>query len=242
MTFTALCPGVVTEPSRKESITYNNLQKDKAVILLSGGLDSTSLLYYMLDKGYDCYPLTILYGQKHSKEVIAARNICEVAGLIKKWKMLDLSILGNLLPSSLTGTGQIPEGYYKQDNMSLTVVPGRNLILLAIAAGYAQGLEAQIVAYAAHSGDHFIYPDCRPEFIKAAGEAIKVGYGIELQTPFSNIDKGEIVKIGSELEVPYYMTWTCYNGRDKHCGKCGSCTERKEAFVKAEVIDPTVYE
>lgn len=231
----------VQEQVRPEVILPEKKQ-DKAVILLSGGIDSTTLLYYMIDKGYDCYPLTILYGQRHDKEVISARNISEACGLIKRWKLVDLGQLGSLLPSSLTGQGDIPEGHYQAESMKQTVVPGRNLIFLAVAAGYAEGLGAKVVAYAAHSGDHFIYPDCRPEFIKAAAEAVKLGYEVELHTPFSNIDKGEIVKIGAELKVPYWMTWTCYNRRDKHCGLCGSCTERKEAFIKAGVEDPTKYE
>jgi len=217
-------------------------KRDKAVILLSGGLDSTTLLYYMISQGYDCYPLSISYGQKHKKEVVAARNISEACGLIKSWKVINLDMLGNLLPSALTSSDEVPEGHYQEESMKQTVVPGRNLIFLAIAAGYAEGLEAKVVAYAAHAGDHYIYPDCRPEFVKAAREAIKIGYDTDLLTPFINIDKGEVVKIGTQLKVPYYMTWTCYNGGDKHCGRCGACNERKEAFIKAGIEDPTKYE
>jgi 7-cyano-7-deazaguanine synthase len=214
----------------------------KAVVLLSGGLDSATLLYFMVSQGYICYPLTILYGQTHSKEVVASRNICEQLHLVDRLKILDLSCLRALLPSALTNSGIIPEGKYDSPSMAQTVVPGRNLIFLAIAAGYAEGLKAKFVAYAAHSGDHFIYPDCRPEFIEAADSAIFRGYGITVLTPFSSMDKGDIVKLGTKLKVPYWMTWTCYKGKERHCGKCGACDERKDAFIKAGVKDPTIYE
>lgn len=218
------------------------VERTKTVVLLSGGLDSSTLLYYLISEGHDCYPLTILYGQKHSKEMLAARNICEQLHLVKRLKILDLACLRSLLPSSLTTDTPVPEGKYDEPSMSQTVVPGRNLIFLAIAAGYAEGLGAKYVAYAAHAGDHFIYPDCRPEFIRAADFAIFSGYGVKVLTHFSLMDKGDIVKLGTKLEVPYWMTWTCYQGREKHCGKCGACDERKEAFAKAGVQDLTLYE
>jgi len=213
----------------------------KVVVLLSGGMDSTTLLYFLRNSGFDCFPLTISYGQSHAKEILAARNVCEKLGLILSWKLVNMDCLKTLLPSALTGVGKVPEGQYDDSSMSQTVVPGRNLIFLAVAAGYAQGLGAGGVAYAAHSGDHSIYPDCRPEFIQSAAEAVRLGYEIDLLTPFSGIDKTEMVRIGSKLEVPYWMTWSCYVGGEYHCGKCGTCDERKDAFVKAGVSDPTVY-
>ena len=221
-----------------------------SVILLSGGLDSSVLLYKMAKEG-TVYPITINYGQKHSKEISAARNICESLGkdMLQRWKYVDLSVLRSLLPSALTETDKkIPEGHYEDESMKATVVPNRNMILLSVAAGYAQGLGVKTVAYAAHSGDHAIYPDCRPEFIYELKLAIASatgwlsGEGVVLLSPFSSMTKAEVVLLGSELRVPLSMTWSCYNGREKHCRKCGTCVERQEAFRLARVKDPTEYE
>lgn len=223
----------------------------KAVVLLSGGIDSSTLLYKMVDSGYDCYPLTISYGQRHQKEILAARNISEALGIVKDWEYVDLSILRTLLPSSLTGVGDIPEGHYADESMKSTVVPNRNMILLSVAAGYAQGLGADTVAYAPHMGDHAIYPDCRPEFVESVKKTIKLGTGwtidegIHLKTPFVSMTKADIVKLGSSFYSPplfYEDTWSCYKGGKLHCGLCGTCVERKEAFKLAGVHDPTKYE
>lgn len=218
----------------------------KVVVLLSGGVDSSTLLYKLIEEGNKCYPLTISYGQRHNKEVMAARNISEALGIVKDWKYVDLSILKALLPSSLTGVGEIPEGHYADESMKSTVVPNRNMILLSIAAGYAQGISAEIVAYAPHMGDHPIYPDCRPEFVESVRETISLGTGwdydgVRLIAPFSAMTKADIVKLGHELKVPYSLTWSCYKGEEEHCGKCGTCTERAEAFKLAGVLDLTRY-
>ncbi len=218
---------------------------DRVVVLFSGGLDSTVLLYSLMPD-YGCYPLTMNYGQRHSKEVTSARNICEGLGIIKKWKLVDLSMLRNLLPSALTGIGDIPEGHYADESMKSTVVPNRNMILLAIAAGYAQGIGAN-VAYGAHKGDHPIYPDCRPEFIESVGKTISLGTGwnydgVVLRTPFVDSTKADLVRLGSKLGVPFGLTWSCYKGGEKHCGLCGTCSERKESFQLAGIEDPTKYE
>lgn len=215
---------------------------EKAVVLLSGGLDSTTLAYYLVKLGYEIWPLSINYGQTHKKEIVAARNICEDMGIVSRQKIVNLDVLKNILPSTLTGVGAIPEGIYNEPSMSQTVVPGRNLIFLAVAAGYAQGIGATTVAYAAHAGDHFIYPDCRPEFAYAAADAIKRGYDIDLLFPFMQKTKSDIVKLGISLNVPYWKTWSCYKGGDLHCGKCGTCDERKKAFTEAGVKDSTEYE
>lgn len=184
--------------------------KEKCVTLLSGGMDSATLMYSLLEK-YDVWPITIVYGQRHQKEVTAARNLCEAVSkeMVQRWKYVDLSVLRNLLPSTLTGNGDIPEGLYDAPSMSQTVVPGRNLILLAVAGGYANGIGARFLAYGAHSGDHFIYKDCRPEFVEAAGLALERGYGVELIAPFSEMDKGDIAILGRKLNVPYKLSWTC---------------------------------
>jgi 7-cyano-7-deazaguanine synthase len=156
---------------------------------------------------------------------------------------VDLESLGRILPSTLTGEGEIPEGHYAAEVMKQTVVPNRNMILLAIAAGYAEGLGAGFVAYAAHAGDHYIYPDCRPEFVEAVRSAIQLATEtrVQLLTPFLYWYKKDIVSWGKELGVPWKLTWSCYKGGEKHCGKCGTCIERKEAFILAGVDDPTEY-
>ncbi len=216
----------------------------KCVVLLSGGLDSTVLLYSLVNE-YECYPLTIDYGQLHSKECIAARNVCEARdhNLLLRYRYLDLRVLQTLLPSSLTGVGEVPEGRYDEESMKSTVVPGRNLIFLAIAAGYAEGIAAQAVAYAAHSEDHYLYPDCRPVFVSEARTAIMASTDrkVVLHTPFLGATKADIIKLGQKFTVPFGMTWSCYKGGAKHCGVCGTCVERREAFVKACVPDPTEY-
>lgn len=221
---------------------------DKAVVLLSGGLDSTVLLYSLLEK-YECFPLTINYGQRHSKEISAAKAVCEACSkdLLERWKFVDLGALKNFLPSTLTGAGEVPEGHYADPVMKQTIVPGRNMILLAISAGYAQGIDAKYVAYAAHAGDHPIYPDCRPEFIDSVRNTISLGTGwkhdgVYLLAPFVNKTKADVVKLGAKLCVPFQLTYSCYKGEKKHCRKCGTCVERAEAFRLAGVLDPTEYE
>ena len=210
----------------------------KAVVLSSGGLDSSTLLYVMAERGLELFPLSILYGQRHDKEIFAAREIALSLNLDSR--LVDLGVLRELLPSALTGNGNIPEGHYEAANMSQTVVPGRNLIFLSVATGYAEGLGATVVAYAAHSGDHEIYPDCRLEFVKSAQATIELGYGINLLAPFINLTKADIVKEGLRLGVPYRHTWSCYNGKERPCLKCGTCIERTEAFLLNDVKDPAL--
>ncbi len=218
----------------------------KVVVLLSGGLDSSTLLYQKVKQGNDVYPISFNYGQKHRKELIAARNICESLGeeMLLRYKGVDLTSVGKLLPSALTGVGEVPNGHYEDESMKATVVPNRNMILLSIAAGYAQGIGAKFVSYAAHSGDHAIYPDCRPEFFNSCGETIDLATGgaVRLEAPFIKMTKADIVRLGTELKVPYFMTWSCYQGGDKHCGLCGTDIERRLAFIEANVKDPTEYE
>ena len=220
-----------------------------SVVLLSGGLDSSTLLYLMAQEG-DVYPITINYGQKHIREIIAARNICESLGqkVLLRWKNVDLGVLQSLLPSALTdGAKKIPEGHYEDESMKATVVPNRNMILLSIAAGYAQGIGVKLVAYAAHAGDHAIYPDCRPVFIRSIAETISLGTGwsndgVQLRAPFQFKSKAQVVMEGARLKVPFEATWSCYKGEAKHCAKCGTCVERRESFKLAGITDPTEYE
>ena len=219
----------------------------KVVVLHSGGLDSSVLLYSMVKKGHDCYPLTIAYGQRHKKEIIYALKISHSLGISERHKVLDLSVIGELLPSTLTGKGEIPNGHYEDESMKSTVVPNRNMILLAIAGGYAQGIDAKLLAYAAHTGDHAIYPDCRPEFIDSVDRTIRLGTGwtessgVSILAPFMYVSKADVVTEGKRYGVPFELTWSCYKGLDLHCGTCGTCVERKEAFKLARVEDPTLY-
>lgn len=219
----------------------------KCVVLHSGGMDSSTLLYDLARK-YECYPLSVEYGQRHRKEVMAARNVCEARdhNLLLRWRVVHMDAVKGLLPSSLTGVGEIPHGHYQSESMKSTVVPNRNMILLALAAGYAQGLGAEYIGYAAHAGDHAIYPDCRPEFFEACRVAIRLGTGwndegVELLAPYIHDTKADICAKGAKLNVPFALTWSCYEGNDIHCGVCGTCTERREAFELAGVYDPTRY-
>jgi 7-cyano-7-deazaguanine synthase len=216
---------------------------EKAVCLLSGGLDS-SVLLYSLALGYECYPLTVYYGQRHMREVVAARNVCEALNkeVLLRWKSVNLRTLQPLLPSALTFFGEIPEGHYNEPSMKQTVVPNRNMILLSVAAGYAEGIGAGFVAYAVHTEDHYIYPDCRPEFVESAARTIKLATDgkVKLIAPFAYLTKVEIVKLGNKLGVPFERTWSCYKGGERPCLRCGTCVERAEAFSKAGLEDPLV--
>ncbi len=217
--------------------------KGKVVLVYSGGLDSTVLLYHLIDLGYEVKCLIFNYGQRHNKEVILASTISHLLNI--KYDIVDLSSMSYLINnSSQTGTHiDVPHGYYEQENMKLTVVPNRNMIILSIAIGHAINIGYDKVAYGAHTAGHYIYPDCQPEFINAMREASSrcdEKY-IRIFTPFDDFDKGAIVKLGIKLNVPFEFTWTCYEGKDTACGKCGSCRERLEAFKKNNLTDPLVY-
>ena len=215
----------------------------KAIVILSGGMDSTTLLYDVINQEYDVYALSFNYNQKHKKELEAATETCRHLGI--PHKIMDLSILNELAPSSLTrDEWEVPEGHYADENMKETVVPNRNMVMLSLATSYAISMNAKKLFYGAHSGDHDIYPDCRKEFVEQLSKAISLcdWAKVKLEAPYLEIDKGDIVKKGIELYVEYSMTWTCYKGKGKACGKCGSCVERLEAFEKAGIKDPVEYE
>ena len=216
----------------------------KALVLFSGGLDSTVLAAQLLADGAETRLLSIDYGQRHAKELQQAEKIAEALGL--PHRILRLPDLGPLLGgSSLTDDQvELPEGHYAEASMKATVVPNRNMILLALAGGHALSLGFDTIAYAAHAGDHTIYPDCRPEFADAMESALGLAdwENLSLHRPFVNLSKTNLVKKGAELDAPFHLTWSCYAGREKHCGKCGTCVERKEAFALAKVPDPTEYE
>jgi 7-cyano-7-deazaguanine synthase len=216
----------------------------KALVLFSGGLDSTVLAAQLLADGAETRLLSIDYGQRHAKELQQAEKIAEALGL--PHRILRLPDLGPLLGgSSLTDDQvELPEGHYAEESMKATVVPNRNMILLALAGGHALSLRFDTIAYAAHAGDHTIYPDCRPEFADAMETALGLAdwEKLSLHRPFVHLSKTDLVKKGAELDAPLHLTWSCYAGREKHCGKCGTCVERKEAFALAKVTDPTEYE
>lgn len=215
----------------------------KTVLIYSGGLDSTVLLYHLRDAGYDVHALAVNYGQRHKRELDSARTICEQIDV--PFQIADLSAIQPLLAgSSLTSPEiEVAEGHYTEENMKTTVVPNRNMILLALATGHAISVKADQVAYAAHSGDHAIYPDCRTEFADAMAHAIQLAdwHKVILSRPFVDWTKADIAKRAAELKVPVELTWSCYKGGDRHCGKCGTCIERREAFDLAGITDPTIY-
>lgn len=215
----------------------------KSVVVYSGGLDSTVLLYHLLAQGVNCHALSVNYGQRHRCELDAAEQITKQLGV--PHRIVDLSGLAELMPgSALTDASvSVPEGHYTDASMAQTVVPNRNMLLLATAAAWAIALKADSVAYAAHHGDHAIYPDCRPAFADALDVAIQMAdtHRVALHRPFIGMSKADIVQRGAELDVPFAATWSCYKGGALHCGRCGTCIERREAFYVSQIPDPTPY-
>ena len=205
----------------------------KIVAILSGGMDSTTMVYDLISQGHVVSCLSFDYGQKHSKELLCAKKTCEKLAI--DHKIVPLSIRDLISNSALTSDESVPEGHYADENMKRTVVPNRNMVMLSLAAAYAINIGAEAVAYGAHAGDHTIYPDCRPEFYNAMAAAFLLCDFKPLQfiAPYMDIDKGDIAVIGKSLGVPYEDTWTCYKGEEKPCGVCGACVERAEAMVKA---------
>lgn len=209
-------------------------------------MDSVVALYHAAaaESGQEVVgALSFDYGSKHNhREIPFAAYHAEKLGV--PHRVIELGFVNELFESDLLQSGgEIPEGHYEEDNMKATVVPFRNGIMLSIAAGYAESCEAGGLVIAAHSGDHAIYPDCREEFMKSMGEAIRLGTyaDVELLRPFIDLRKENIATRGVELGVDFSQTWSCYKGLELHCGKCGTCVERKEAFAVAAVEDPTVY-
>ena len=211
----------------------------KAILIYSGGLDSTTLLYEY--RNSIALAVSFDYGSKHNaREISFAAEHCKHLGI--KHLVIPLDFIGQYFRSDLLlSGGEIPEGHYADGNMKSTVVPFRNGIMLAIAAGLAESNDLDTVLLANHGGDHAIYPDCRPEFIDAFDRAAEAGTynGVRVLSPYSNITKRDIALRGRDLGVDFSRTYSCYKGGEKHCGRCGTCTERKEAL---EGFDPTEYE
>lgn len=212
-----------------------------AIMVLSGGLDSTTMLYEYRDE--IALAVSFDYGSNHNKRELAfAQMHCQ--RLCIRWICIPLEFIGKYFHSSLLeGADAIPEGNYDDENMRSTVVPFRNGIMLAVAAGLAENYDLKRIMLANHAGDHAIYPDCRPEFVQAMSAAIQAGTyeGIKLFAPYTNITKADIAKHGKTMGLNYAETWSCYKGGEVHCGKCGTCTERKEALMLAGIEDPTEY-
>ncbi len=223
-----------------------NSQDERALVILSGGMDSTTLAYLMRSEGYSFDLLSIDYGQRHAIELEYAEATAKRLAI--RWDLIDLSSVGKLLEgSSLTDDVEVPDGHYAAETMRATVVPNRNAIMLSVAFAVAVAREIPVVGYAAHAGDHPIYPDCRPEFAAAFDNMERIateGYGhpnLRLHTPFMRWTKAEIAKLGIGLGLDYALTWSCYKGDLTHCGECGTCYERREAFELIGHSDPTVY-
>tara|TARA_B110000116_G_C16660232_1_gene501362 strand:- start:123 stop:788 length:666 start_codon:yes stop_codon:yes gene_type:complete len=212
------------------------------VVVYSGGMDSYTVLHRAISDGYEVAPVTFNYGQRHAREIDSAATVCKELGIAHK--VVDVSSINTLIQgSALTSNIDVPEGHYESESMKATVVPNRNMILLSLAVGYAVSLESHKVYYGAHSGDHAIYPDCRPEFVDRMNDvsAIANYEPVEIVTPYIHIDKSGILREGLSMGLGYENTWTCYKGQDLACGRCGACVERLESFAENGIPDPIKY-
>lgn len=214
-------------------------------VVCSGGLDSITLAYKVAREEKLSALISFDYGQRHKKELGFAKACADRLGV--PHTIVDITTIGaQLTGSALTDEVDVPDGHYAKETMRITVVPNRNAIMLSIAYGIASARGLDAVATAVHGGDHFIYPDCRPGFIKSfedmQNHALEGFANIRLYTPFLDADKTEIAREAGRLNVPIDQTWSCYRGGDIHCGRCGTCVERREALELANVEDPTPYE
>ncbi|MFS8104090.1 7-cyano-7-deazaguanine synthase QueC [Lentzea alba] len=221
---------------------------EHAVVIASGGLDSTVLAYWLAARHSRLTLVSFDYGQRHRVELDHAAEIARL--LLSPHRIIDLTSLGALLTgSALTDTSvAVPDGHYTDESMAATVVPNRNAIMLDIAVAVAIAVRADAVAFGAHAGDHTIYPDCRPPFVERFARSVQTANegllvpGFQVLAPFLTLTKTDIVRVGEALAVPFARTWSCYRGRAVHCGTCGTCTERQEAFRDNGIADPTVYQ
>lgn len=216
------------------------------VVLASGGVDSTAALALCAARGAGLVPVTVDYGQRHRREIAAARQVADYYGadhIVVEAPGLAAVLAGSALTDPDV---PVPEGHYAAPSMAATVVPNRNAILANLAVGVAVARKADQVVLGVHAGDHPIYPDCRPEFVDALNTCVRVataGYHTPtVVAPFVHWTKAQVVALAARLGAPLDLTWSCYQGRDVHCGRCGTCVERREAFTDAGVTDPTVYE
>lgn len=212
-----------------------------SIIVMSGGMDSVTLMHEYKDR--IALAVTFDYGSNHNaREIECARRQCEILGI--EHLVIPLEFMGRYFRSSLlSGADDIPEGHYADENMKSTVVPFRNGIMLAVACGLAESRDLRHVMIANHSGDHAIYPDCRQGFVEAMSRAMSEGTyeGVDILAPYTGLNKADIAARGGRLGVDYSLTYSCYKGGERHCGVCGTCVERKEAFARSGVKDPTEY-
>jgi 7-cyano-7-deazaguanine synthase len=216
----------------------------KTLAIVSGGMDSVTMLHDLKDQGHELSVVSFDYGQRHVKELEVAKANADKLGL--SHKIIKMDFLAQLLDNSaLTGETDVPEGHYAADNMKLTVVPNRNMIMASIAIGLAVNNGQEAISMGVHSGDHAIYPDCRPEFISALRTTSLIANyePVDVLAPYLKMDKSLIIARGLEIEtMDYSETWTCYKGLQKACGVCGSCQERLEGFYNNGIDDPLEYE
>jgi 7-cyano-7-deazaguanine synthase len=221
---------------------------EHAIVIASGGLDSTVLAYWLAARGTLLTMLSFDYGQRHRVELSYAAGIADL--LECAHEQVDLSSLRPLLAGSALTDAEalVPDGHYTDESMRATIVPNRNAIMLDVAVAFAVIHQADAVAFGAHAGDHAIYPDCRPQFVERYAQMVRCANegllveGFEILAPFLTQNKTDIVRLGIELGVPFERTWSCYRGNAVHCGTCGTCTERREAFRQNRISDPTRYE
>jgi len=216
----------------------------KTTLVCSGGLDSVSLAHVLAAENRLSRILSFDYSQRHVRELDCARACAARLGV--PFHLMDMRGIGTALDgSALTDDIAVPDGHYAEETMRITVVPNRNAIMLAIAFGVAAAKGDTAVAAAVHGGDHFIYPDCRPRFTEAFAEMQRAaldGYAeVALHVPFVHRSKADIVRAGAAAGTPFAETWSCYKGGEAHCGRCGTCVERREAFALAGIPDPTRY-
>jgi 7-cyano-7-deazaguanine synthase len=215
----------------------------KVVVLCSGGMDSVTALHWARKEQTVSAAVSFDYGSKHNpREIPFAAEHAAQLGV--RYEVVPLHFMNRLFASDLlAGGGDIPEGHYEAENMKQTVVPFRNAIMLSIATGFAESIGAEGLVIAAHGGDHTIYPDCREDFMRAMGDSMRLGTyaNVQLLRPFITMTKGGIATLGAKLGVDFAHTYSCYKGGAVHCGKCGTCVERREAFAQAGLKDPTVY-
>ena len=216
---------------------------NSTVVILSGGLDSSVLLASAVAEGKVVKALSVDYGQRHRLELAHAAKVA--AHFDVEHRVADLRGLRQFMAGSSQTDDRVsvPQGHYADETMRLTVVPNRNMVMLAVAGAWAISLKYGSVSYAAHAGDHAVYPDCREEFAGPLAEALRHAdwHCTTIERPFLSVSKADIVRLGAKLEFPFEMTYSCYEGQPVHCGRCGTCVERRMAFIEAGVPDPTPY-
>jgi len=215
----------------------------RAVVIYSGGMDSYTVLHHALRRGYELHALSFHYGQRHARELDAARRVCEQLGIAHQ--VVDIQAIHPLIDNSALTDAEraLPDGDYAEDNLTATVVPNRNMILLSLAIAKAVNIGAEVCFYGAHGGDHVLYPDCRPEFLARMNDVAAIANfsPVTIEAPYLHADKADILADGLAMGLDYAETWTCYQGGETACGECGSCRERLAAFAAHGQVDPLPY-